>query len=222
MIDLSTKIHDKFTLEFKVGFNTEQANKPAKFRDYVMNTWIFVPNSLDINAAKYSKDDFYRDLKSGVRLITPAYELHELANNNELLPSKALTTNFDDLHAAPDDTLDLTHTIKMYCAIAKSAFRDACFSALQQSDAATRKDACLQFLEDGHKVLERFRTIPWPVQPTERGKCHRPNPTGLCLRRRILEQCVGKIHLSPSRCHSCQPSRGISTNRNPFQRNTDR
>ncbi len=159
MIDLSTKIHDKFTLEFKVGFNTEQATKPMKYRDYVMNTWIFVPNSLDINAAKYSKDDFYRDLKSGVRLITPSYELHELANNDELLPSKALTTNFNDLHAAPDDTLDLTHTIKMYCAIAKSAFRDACFSASQQSDAATRKEACLQFLDDGRKILERFRGL---------------------------------------------------------------
>ena len=159
MIDLSTKIHDKFTLEFKVGFNTEQATKPMKYRDYVMNTWIFVPNSLDINAAKYSKDDFYRDLKSGVRLITPSYGIHELATDDTLLPSKALTTNFNDLHAAPDDTLDLTHTIKMYCAIAKSAFRDACFSASQQPDAATRKEACLQFLDDGRKILERFRGL---------------------------------------------------------------
>ena len=71
MIELITKIHDKFTLEFKVGFNTNQEERPTKYSDYVMNTWIFVPNSLDINAAKYSKDDFYRDLKSGVRLITP-------------------------------------------------------------------------------------------------------------------------------------------------------
>ncbi len=159
MIDLSTKIHDKFTLEFKVGFNTVQSDKPTKYRDYVMNTWIFVPNSLDINAAKYSKEDFYRDLKSGVRLITPSYGMHELANDDELLPSKALITNFNDLHAAPDDTLDLTHTIRMYCAIAKSAFRDACFSASQQPDAATRKEACLQFLDDGRKILGRFRGL---------------------------------------------------------------
>ena len=76
MIDLATKIHDKFTLEFKVGFNTE-TQKPQKFCDFVMNTWIFVPNSLDINASKYSKDDFYRDLKSGVRLITPSYGLQD-------------------------------------------------------------------------------------------------------------------------------------------------
>ncbi len=111
MIDLETKIHDKFTLEFKVGFNTETTERKTKYRDYVMNTWIFVPNSLDINAAKYSKEDFYRDLKSGVRLITPSYSLHELANDEQLLPSQALISNFNDMSSAPKDTQDLTHAI---------------------------------------------------------------------------------------------------------------
>ena len=138
MIDLETKIHDKFTLEFKVGFNTETAERQTKFRDYVMNTWIFVPNSLDINAAKYSKDDFYRDLKSGVRLITPSYGMHELAYDDELLPSKSLITNFNDLHAAPDDTQDLIHSIRMYCAISKSAFRDECLAISQLTDSSQR------------------------------------------------------------------------------------
>ena len=159
MIDLITKIHDKFTLEFKVGFNTEQAIKPMKYSDFVMNTWVFVPNSLDINAAKYSKDDFYRDLKSGVRLITPSYGLHELANDDELLPSKSLITNFNDLHIAPDDTQDLIHSIRMYCAISKSAFRDECIAISQQSDATQRMAACLQFLKDGGKILNRFRGL---------------------------------------------------------------
>ena len=159
MIDLITKIHDKFTLEFKVGFNTEQAIKPMKYSDFVMNTWIFVPNSLDINAAKYSKDDFYRDLKSGVRLITPSYGLHELATDEELLPSKSLITNFNDLHIAPDDTQDLIHSIRMYCAISKSAFRDECLAISQQHDATQRMAACSQFLLDGGKILDRFRDL---------------------------------------------------------------
>ncbi len=159
MIDLITKIHDKFTLEFKVGFNTEQAKKTMKYCDFVMNTWIFVPNSLDINAAKYSKDDFYRDLKSGVRLITPSYSLHELANDDELLPSKSLITNFNDLHIAPDDTQDLIHTIRMYCAISKSAFRDECLAISQLPDATDWITACLRFLEDGSKILNRFRCL---------------------------------------------------------------
>ena len=159
MIDLETKIHDKFTLEFKVGFNTKTAERQTKFRDYVMNTWIFVPNSLDINAAKYSKDDFYRDLKSGVRLITPSYSLHELANDEQLLPSQALISNFNDLHFAPEDTEDLTHAIKMYCAIAKSAFRDGCFAITQGTDLTNRPEHCQQYLMDGRKILERYRHL---------------------------------------------------------------
>ncbi|MBR6929908.1 MAG: hypothetical protein IKH61_06725 [Bacteroidales bacterium] len=159
MIDLVTKIHDKFTLEFKVGFNTHQEEHPMKYSDFVMNTWIFVPNSLDINAAKYSKEDFYRDLKSGVRLITPSYGLHELATDEELLPSKSLITNFNDLHIAPDDTQDLIHSIRMYCAISKSAFRDECLAISQQHDATQRMAACSQFLLDGGKILNRFRGL---------------------------------------------------------------
>ncbi len=159
MIDLVTKIHDKFTLEFKVGFNTHQEEHPMKYSDFVMNTWIFVPNSLDINAAKYSKDDFYRDLKSGVRLITPSYGLHELATDEELLSSKSLITNFNDLHIAPDDTQDLIHSIRMYCAISKSAFRDECLAISQQHDATQRMAACRQFLLDGGKILGRFRGL---------------------------------------------------------------
>ena len=159
MIDLETKIHDKFTLEFKVGFNTETAERKTKFRDYVMNTWIFVPNSLDINAAKYSKEDFYRDLKSGVRLITPSYSLHELANDEQLLPSQALISNFNDMSSAPKDTQDLTHAIKMYCAIAKSAFRDGCFAITQKEDVENRMESCHQYLTDGRKILERYRHL---------------------------------------------------------------
>ena len=130
-----------------------------KYSNFVMNTWIFVPNSLDINAAKYSKDDFYRDLKSGVRLITPSYGLHELANDEELLPNQSLISNFNDLFIAPDDIQDLIHSIKMYCAIAKSAFRDEYLTISQQTDTQVRLASCHNFLDDGRKVLYRFRNL---------------------------------------------------------------
>ncbi len=159
MIELTTKIHDKFTIEFKVGFNTSAAIKPMKYSDFVMNTWIFVPNSLDINAAKYSKDDFYRDLKSVVRLITPSYSLHELANDEQLLPNQSLVSSFNEILGEPDETQDLFHSIKMYCAIAKSAFRDECTAVSQQPDATERRKSCLQFLEDSSKIVNRFRSL---------------------------------------------------------------
>jgi hypothetical protein len=170
MIDLTTKIHDKFTIEFKVGFNTSAAIKPMKYCDFVMNTWIFVPNSLDINAAKYSKDDFYRDLKSVVRLITPSYSLHDLANDEQLLPNQSLISSFDEILSAPDETQDLFHSIKMYCAIAKSAFRDECTAVSQQLDDTARKESCLLFLEDGVKIVKRFRNLLGKLEGEEVGE----------------------------------------------------
>ena len=159
MIDLSTKIHDKFTLEFKVGFNTEEAVKPMKYSDFVMNMWIFVPNSLDINAAKYSKEDFYRDLKSDVRLITPDYPLHDLATNEQLLPNQSLSDDFNDIFIAPDDTADLVHSLKMYCAIAKSAFRNAYRIVPQLESSEQRITACQTYLDDVTQVISRFRSL---------------------------------------------------------------
>lgn len=159
MINLTTKIHDKFTLEFKVGFNTEKAIKPMKYSDFVMNTWIFVPNSLDINAAKYSKDDFYRDLKSDVRLITPDYDLHDLANNEQLLPNQTLNDEFSNLFNAPNETANLVHAIKMYCAIAKSSFRNAYRIALKSDNAQHRLSMAQTYLDDVAKVVNRFRSL---------------------------------------------------------------
>ncbi len=71
MIDIKAKIHDKFSVEFKVGFvaDGERGN------DFAINTWIFLPNSLDINPATYGSEDFYRDVKSNVRFITPIFPL---------------------------------------------------------------------------------------------------------------------------------------------------
>ena len=159
MIDLTAKIHDKFTLEFKVGFNTEETQHPLNVNDFVMNTWIFVPNSLDINAVKYSKDDFYRDLKSEVRLITPDYPLHDLANDEQLLPNQSLTDDSHDLLIAPDDIMDFVHSAKMYCAIAKSSFRKAFLAASHQNTPQERIESCNAFIEDVEKVVKRYREL---------------------------------------------------------------
>ena len=76
MIDISTKIHDRFTLEFKVGFVTGKGREPD---DFSLAMWLFVPGGLDITPSTYSKDMFYSDVKSNIRLITPAFPLGDLA-----------------------------------------------------------------------------------------------------------------------------------------------
>lgn len=74
MIDIQVKLHDRYSVECKVGYHVDRDTEENEFR---MNTWFFVPHSLDINASTYPKEAFYRDVKSNVRLITPIYTLEE-------------------------------------------------------------------------------------------------------------------------------------------------
>lgn len=158
MIDLQTKIHDKFTLEFKVGFIKKEKQTSLRVNDFVMNTWIFIPNSLDINKSKYSKEDFYRDIKTSVRLITPPYSLHDLANNEEVLPYCNLKAHSLEAEK-PEQEPVLRHAIKMYCAIMKSATRDAMKAIAQSRDSGQRQAMTVAFLSDVSSALKRYRVI---------------------------------------------------------------
>ena len=75
MIEIQTKIHDQFSIEFKVGFSGTEGVKEDHFD---VNSWIFIPNGLDINEQTYSKDRFYTDMKSNVRLITPVFTMRQM------------------------------------------------------------------------------------------------------------------------------------------------
>ena len=81
MISIQAKQHDNFSVEFKFGYNCIEDGVKDKFS---VNAWIFVPNSLDINPENYGKQQFYRDIKSNVRLITPVYLLRDLAQDTSL------------------------------------------------------------------------------------------------------------------------------------------
>ena len=51
MINIQTKIHDQFSIKFKVGFSGTEGVKTDHFD---VNSWIFIPNNLDINKTTYS------------------------------------------------------------------------------------------------------------------------------------------------------------------------
>ena len=83
MINIKAKKHDNYSVEFKFGFNCSMNGVRDEFK---VNAWMFVPNSLDINEEVYGKKQFYRDIKSNVRFITPSYLLREIARPWNGLP----------------------------------------------------------------------------------------------------------------------------------------
>ena len=122
MISIQAKKHDNYSVEFKFGFN---CNIDKVCDDFSVNAWVFVPNSLGVNAENYGKKQFYRDIKSNVRLITPTYLLREIAQDQSF-PLMSLQNAMEKLlkgQSAADMSLYEYH-LKMFAAIFKSSIRN--------------------------------------------------------------------------------------------------
>lgn len=122
MIDIQTRLHDRLSIEFKVGFVTR---RKLKKNDFNLAMWIFVPESLDINSSTYTKADFYRSVKSNVRLITPRVLLRDIAGG-PAQPLRQLEKASSALAAHPSrvNVAEFEYQAKLFSAIVKSALRD--------------------------------------------------------------------------------------------------
>lgn len=124
MIDTQLKIHDNYSLEFKIGFITSK-NLKEENNGFKINTWLFVPNSLDLNRSTYNKELFYRDVKTNIRLITPIYSLEDILKVGKG-PLPRLQNAIDELIVNPSDavkTENYLYQVKMLLCIMKSALR---------------------------------------------------------------------------------------------------
>ncbi|MDH6310414.1 hypothetical protein M2451_003300 [Dysgonomonas sp. PFB1-18] len=159
MIDTEVKVHDNFSLEFKIGFITNKNGKDIN--EFRINTWVFVPNSLDINRSTYKKNDFYRDVKTNMRLITPVYSLEEILKAGRG-PLPRLQKALDALVIDPADevkTESFVYQVKMLVCIVKSALR----RHVQIIKATTTDEKTLEHVEayirDIREINLRYREL---------------------------------------------------------------
>jgi len=157
MIEEVVKIHDKFSLEIKLGF---VARKKQKISDFLMNIWIFIPNSLDVNQSTYSKTDFYRDIKSNIRLITPVYLLRDIANGTNT-PFILLEKSFQKLASGPSrsNSSEYEFHIKMFLSILKSALREEVEHILKNDIAEDNSYLIFEYADNILKIAETYRNL---------------------------------------------------------------
>ena len=157
MISIQAKKHDNFSVEFKFGFNCIEDGVRD---DFSVNAWVFVPNSLDINPENYGKKQFYRDVKSNVRLITPVYLLREIAQDTSqpLVQLKnALENIVSDSSQASLDAYE--YHLKMFAAIFKSALRDHAAHLRSVRSIETAEYLVEDYVGSSKQVLARFRDL---------------------------------------------------------------
>lgn len=157
MIAINTKIHDKFSLECKVAY---KAHRKLKINNFMLNTWVFIPNSLDINAGTYSRDDFYKDIRTNIRLITPVFLVREIASG-DATPLRNLETAMRHLATTPtrSSIAEFEYQIKMFSAIYKSAIRDQLEYIYKAAQAEDKEMLVKDFLTEITDILEKYRSL---------------------------------------------------------------
>lgn len=157
MIEITAKVHDKFSIEFKVGFIVR---RKLKVNHFAINTWIFVPNSLDINPLTYSKNQFYRDVKSNIRLITPIFLLREISAGSAI-PFHNLEKAFQTIASEPTRTniREYEYQIKMFTAIFKSAIRNEVIHLLNNTIEDDVEYLVNAYLESINDITAKYRDL---------------------------------------------------------------
>ena len=157
MISIQAKKHDNYSVEFKFGFN---CNEDSRSDDFSVNAWVFVPNSLGVNAENYGKKQFYRDVKSNVRLITPIYLLREIARDDSL-PLTSLRNAMERLlHSQTSTDVDsYEYHLKMFAAIFKSSVRNHSLHIRSVNSLATDDYLVDDYIGSTDAVLVKFRAM---------------------------------------------------------------
>lgn len=157
MIDIQVRVHDRFSVEFKIGYVVK---KELTANEFMMNTWIFVPNSLDINSSTYSKNQFYRDIRSNIRLITPIFPLDAVADALAL-PFMFLQGAFRELAAEPtkENLSDYEYQIKMFSSIVKSSLRKETNRIIYASGGTDRVKLVEQYVSNIEKIISGYREL---------------------------------------------------------------
>ncbi len=162
MIDIKVKIHDKFSFEFKISFIATRKSEEDDINEFSINTWMFVPNNLDINRTTYLKEVFYKDTQSNVRLITPIYGLKDIYTS-ENSPLSRLQKAFENLLTGNTTSFekisDYTFQIKMFSSIFKSASRDRAYYIIEQKDESKIEQLVREYVHDMTAIAHHYRQL---------------------------------------------------------------
>lgn len=157
MIDIQVRSKDRFVVEFKIGYVVDR--KRAR-NDFVVNTWMFVPDWLGINAMTYTKKQFYRDVNSVIRLMTPVYSLQELAEG-DALPFRFLEVAFREFASTEEQAAlkEVEYQVKMFCSIVKSALRRGVDRIREEASPEEREGLAVEYGLCVRKILRRYRLL---------------------------------------------------------------
>lgn len=161
-MDAAVTIHDDYQIELKLNYPLPRGSTKTF---YEVGLFVFAPLSLGINPATYSKQQFYTDLQTYIRIKTPSIPLNRLADG-ETSPIGRLRAVIEAMVRQPSNEPPENYEsqIKLFCCILKSAVRD--FVAYVSETAITddRERLVDNYLRDIRRIAAEYRDLRNMIQ----------------------------------------------------------
>ena len=165
-IQQSVKHHDQYQIEIKLDYELHAHQKTR----YQIATYFFVPQSLGITPQTYSKQSFYQDVQSHIRLKTPSLNLREFIDSDRspLCLIEKLVRHSDWV-SSPSAHEQIVTQMKLLSAMLKSALREH-FILIERRVAEVQAtphgkthylvhNLVDEFITEAARVAERYRTL---------------------------------------------------------------
>ncbi|MBS4057337.1 MAG: hypothetical protein KGZ82_08480 [Bacteroidales bacterium] len=156
MIEENISIHSNYTLEVKLGFIPEKERKQSRF---AVNFWLFIPPNLDIHAATYEKKDFYRDVKSNIRLITPVFTLTEIIESQSSPLLKLEHSVPSLINATTTEKDNFEHHTRMFLSVVKSALRNVVLAISNPKPFNKTAPKVEELIDQLNTIVSRYRRL---------------------------------------------------------------
>ena len=163
-MEVRVSIHDQYQMELKFNYPLPDDRRRTL---YEVDLYFFAPRSLGVHPQTYSKQQFYTDLQSYIRIRTPSVPLNRF-EGTAVGPLAQLRGALEQKAQQPSKypLPEFEEQIKLFCCILKSAVRDFVAFIHKTLDAQDRDQliseylAMVQEITAGYRELQRIIQIP--------------------------------------------------------------
>ncbi len=161
----SIERHDLYNFESKIDYKMEITEK--KKTSYLLDTYFFIPSSLQINKDSYSKEQFFSDINNRIRFKTPKMPIEGILDKkNDLSPINVILKALKDIEYGRSNTETITKIQRELCLLAditKVSLRDQ-FKYMQNNYNEFNKkynisDLLNSYLESIKKLQKKLELI---------------------------------------------------------------
>ncbi len=158
MIKDQIKVHARQSFEVKLDFPALDFTKGKT--DFGMDMFLFLPPALDVNRHNFTKHDFYKSLKSYIRLSSPCYNVDMILDVNSSF-NEEMNVAIDQAAAIKNDKTEhvLIRKVKRYVASVNRGLGDEVKRILVLKDLEKKQHEARRFIHDCYQVRLVFKGI---------------------------------------------------------------